>query len=129
MQADITFHDITYNWFYFKMTLLITVNKKHVCNVTFIKVENKVVISIVIMLVWCRQIAENIIERHFWTVKQFNIISLSAVIAEKDIVLKINYTNYSFLCNRDVSKISSPFLNEFLNVRSGQFDKKNNETW
>jgi hypothetical protein len=43
--GDITCNDITFHWFYLQMTLLITVNKKHICNVTFINVINKVSIS------------------------------------------------------------------------------------
>jgi hypothetical protein len=47
--GDITSNDISYNGYYLKLTLLITVNKKHKCNVTFISVTSKVFISIVIM--------------------------------------------------------------------------------
>jgi hypothetical protein len=43
--GDITCNDITFHWFYLQMTLLIKVNKKHICNVTFINVINKVSIS------------------------------------------------------------------------------------
>jgi hypothetical protein len=40
--GKITYHDITYNLFYLQITLLITVNKKHTCNVAFINVISKV---------------------------------------------------------------------------------------
>ncbi len=45
----IVYNDITYNWFYLKITLLITVNKKHTCNVTFVNVISKFFISIVVV--------------------------------------------------------------------------------
>ncbi len=42
--------DITYNSFYFKITLLLTVNKKtHICNVPFRDGISKAFISIVIV--------------------------------------------------------------------------------
>ncbi len=36
--GDIIYNDFTYNGFTYKITLLITGNKKHMCNVTFINV-------------------------------------------------------------------------------------------
>ncbi len=38
--GDITNKDITYNWFYLSMTLLLAVNKKLTRNVKFIDVIN-----------------------------------------------------------------------------------------
>ncbi len=42
---DVTYMDITYNRLHSYMTLLIIVNKKHLCNFTFISVIAKVVVS------------------------------------------------------------------------------------
>ncbi len=42
--GDTTYNDITLNWFYLQMTLLLTVNKKLVCHVAFIDVISKVII-------------------------------------------------------------------------------------
>ncbi len=39
--GDNTYNDSTYILFYLQITLLITVNKKHTCNVAFIKVISK----------------------------------------------------------------------------------------
>ncbi len=43
--GDNTYNDSTYILFYLQITLLITLNKKHTCNVAFIKVISKVIIS------------------------------------------------------------------------------------
>ncbi len=43
--SNVSYNDITYNWFYFNMALLITVNKKQICNVAFINVISKVITS------------------------------------------------------------------------------------
>jgi hypothetical protein len=42
--GNITYNAITLTDLTYKMTLLITVNKKHICNVAFINVISKVVI-------------------------------------------------------------------------------------
>ncbi len=51
--CDISDNDITYNWFYLQMTLLLTANKNHTSNVVFINVSKvitgKVFISIVLV--------------------------------------------------------------------------------
>jgi hypothetical protein len=41
--GHITYNDITYNRFYSKMTLLVTIDKKYTWNVTFINVISKVI--------------------------------------------------------------------------------------
>ncbi len=38
--GEVTYNDITYKLFYLCMTLLATVNKKHLCNVKFITVKS-----------------------------------------------------------------------------------------
>ncbi len=45
----ITYNDITYNWFYLLITLLRSVNNKHMWNAAFILVIGKVFISIVVV--------------------------------------------------------------------------------
>ncbi len=42
--TDLTYYDFTYNQFYLYMTLLITIDQKHICNVEFINFINYVII-------------------------------------------------------------------------------------
>jgi hypothetical protein len=60
--GDIAYNAITYNWLYFYVTLLMTVNNKQICNVSFFYVICKVIISkvsvsIVIMCVFATSFA------------------------------------------------------------------------
>ncbi len=48
--GDITYNDITNNWFSLKMTLLITVNSKHKCNATFISVSKDIIRKVFISI-------------------------------------------------------------------------------
>ena len=47
--GDINNNYITFIWFYLLMTLLIIVNKKHICNVAFICVKSNFILSKVII--------------------------------------------------------------------------------
>ncbi len=47
--TDFTYYDFTYNQFYLYMTLLITLDHKHICNVEFINFINYVIILNVII--------------------------------------------------------------------------------